>query len=370
MSFPSILIVAGDPSGDKHASSVVRKLRLKFPESRVWGIGGPLMKKEGFEPVFPFEPFNKMGFLEVVSHLPFFLRAKRKLIKKMRQSKPDCLICVDYPGFNMLLMKEAKKMGIPVFWYIAPMVWAWKKKRAEELGRCCAHIGCIFPFEVDYFAPYTKNVSFVGNPLVEEIAFRKREIDKKAPVVAIIPGSRAQEIEKMLVPMIEAYKIFKARFPKARGIVSQCRPFPESVDGKLKEAGLEVFTGPLQELLGKVDLAMVTSGTATLETALCGVPMVIVYKTSSVSYAIYKLLVKVSFIGLPNIIANEKVVPECIQDDAEPQKIADCLGEYIDNEEKLSLTMQKFETIRSTLGFYNPSVKIAEIVSTILGSDT
>lgn len=367
MSFPSVLIVAGEPSGDQHASAVVRELRTVFPESKIWGIGGPLMKQEGFEAVFPFEPFNRMGFLEVVSHLPFFLDAKNKLIKMMQRSRPHCLICVDYPGFNMLLMKAANKMGIPVLWYIAPMVWAWKKKRAETLARNAAHIACIFPFEVAYFKPYTKNVSFVGNPLLETNDYKKGKINKSEPVVAIIPGSRKQEVEKMLNPMIQSYKKLKLKFPSLRGIVSRCRTLPDSMfNNVLSETDLELFSGPLHELLYRSDIAMVTSGTATLETALYGIPMVIAYKTSFISYYIYKSLVKISYIGLPNIIAGEKIVPECIQYEANSEKIANRLGEYLNNDTYFTRTVEELESIRKTLGFYKPSVKVAEIAANLM----
>lgn len=368
MSSPSIVIVAGEPSGDKHASAVIRELKKLFPQSKMWGIGGPLMQKEGFDSILPFGPFNRMGFLEVVSHLSFFLQAKSKLVKMMRDSKPDCLICVDYPGFNMPLMKNAFKMGIPVLWYIAPMVWAWKKKRAKTMAKYASHIGCIFPFEVDYFKPFTENVSFVGNPLVEQLYYKKEKNNVKEPVIAIIPGSRKQEVEKILNPMTQSYKILKQKFPSLRGIVSHCNTLPDSMFDDITKGGedLELFSGPLHELLSRADLALVTSGTATLETALLGVPMVIVYRTSLVSYLIYKTLVKIPYIGLPNIIAGKKIVPECIQNEANPQEIADLLGEFLNNKRLFTQTVENLEGIRSILGFYKPSVKIAQIAKILL----
>ena len=167
MNSPSIMFVAGDPSGDKHASFVVKRLKDEVPESDIWGIGGPGMQSAGLRTLMPFEPFNRMGFIEVALHISFFLHAKKQLINEMKKNRPDCLVCVDYPGFNMQLMKAASEMKIPVVWYIAPMVWAWKAKRAQILAENTAHIACIFPFEVCYFKPFTNNVSFVGNPLVE-----------------------------------------------------------------------------------------------------------------------------------------------------------------------------------------------------------
>ena len=177
------------------------------------------MQAEGFSALLPFEPFNRMGFLEVISHLPFFLSAKKLVIDEMKSRRPDCLILVDYPGFNMPVMKAAHSLGIPVLWYIAPMVWAWKRKRAEVLGKLATHIACIFPFEVQYFTPFTSSVSFVGNPLMEsvsKISGKKDSLDEGEIDLAIVPGSRAQEVKKMLPEMISAYWILKECYPRVK----------------------------------------------------------------------------------------------------------------------------------------------------------
>lgn len=191
---PSYMVLAGDPSGDLHTAPILRRLKELQPDCNLYGIGGPAMQEAGFTALYPFEPFNRMGYAEVIRHLAFFLTVKKQLIAHMKVHRPACLLCVDYSGFNIPMMKAAHALGIPVIWYIAPMVWAWKRKRAAILARYATHICCIFPFEVPYFKAHTNQVSFVGNPLVESRAaatsgaqIKQRTLPEK-PVLAIIPG--------------------------------------------------------------------------------------------------------------------------------------------------------------------------------------
>jgi lipid-A-disaccharide synthase len=366
---PNIMFIAGDPSGDTHSAPVVKRILVEYPGARVWGIGGPLMQKEGFEPLLPFEPFNKMGFLEVARHLGFFLKAKSFLINQLQSNRPDLVVCVDYPGFNIPFMKAAKKLGIPVLWYIAPMVWAWKKKRAAVLAQGASHIACIFPFEVDYFKPYTENVSFVGNPLVEAIDKEGRSQEKSKntrPTVAIVPGSRVQEIEKMLFTMVDAYKIMKQKVPDLQGVISRCRGIPDSFFSGLEIEGISFSSESLNEIMKRADVAMVKSGTATLETALMGIPHVIVYKTSWVSYKILKSFVKIKFIGLPNIISGSEIVPECIQKDADPSIVASKLLPFLQNRDYHRETVGKLTGLKNLLGEKYPSEAVFSLIQSIL----
>lgn len=330
------------------------------------------MQAQGFCSLMPFEPFNRMGFLEVIAHLSFFLNAKKYLIRQMKERRPHCVVCVDYPGLNMPLMKEAHKLGIPVVWYIAPMVWAWKKKRASVLGRYASHIACIFPFEVKHFSPFTNKVSFVGNPLVEAMELergKKRERDDKRIILAIVPGSRKQEVEKMLPLMVDAYKILKSRYPSLTGKISCCGSVPPYMyDNVIKNTDLELVSGALRDLLRESHLALVTSGTATLETALMGIPLVIGYRTSLVTYSIFKSLVKISYIGLPNIIAGEQIVPECIQGEADCSSMAEKLQDYIENRDIYEKTENRLLALRQLLGSQKPSLAVARIINDVISS--
>ncbi|MCL2182515.1 MAG: lipid-A-disaccharide synthase [Chitinispirillia bacterium] len=369
---PTVMFIAGEPSGDMHAAAVINKLKGIRGDINIWGIGGPKMAAAGLEQVMPFEPFNRMGYVEVLSGLPFFLNAKKKLIRMMSTSRrPDVLVCVDYSGFNMPMMKAARGLGIPVVWYIAPMVWAWKRKRAEVLGNQASHIAVIFPFEAKYFSPYPAPVTFVGNPLTESLP----PIDtsfKKFPAggdfrLAIVPGSRSQEIKNMLGVMLGAADLLVKKHPRVKVAVSKFSRFDDRQFRKASELGFELFDGPLPELIRQSDLALITSGTATLETALLGVPMVISYRTSPLTYAIYKSFVKIGHIGLPNIITGTTVVPECIQNDASPEKLFAEMDKFVSTPSYWENAAKSLLSLRSKLGEKTPSSEVADILYSYLG---
>jgi len=375
MSAPSVMFVAGDPSGDEHASHILPKLRELVPNCRCFGIGGPAMTAYGFESLLPFEEFNRMGLIEVLTHLPFFLKAKKRLIAALDIEKPKVLVCVDYPGLNFQLMEAAKARNIPVVWYIVPQVWAWKKKRAAILGNQASFIGTVFPFEVDYFKQYPAPVAFVGHPLVE--ALEKRQVlhaparlafDKSSSFrIALIPGSRKQEIVHILPEMVKAAILLKKKYPHIQLTVSRCRHFSEEMFKKMcRGADIEITTGSLSDLLSKTDMALVTSGTATLETALAQIPLVIAYRASSFNYALMKNMVTVPFIGLPNIVANEKIVPECIQGEASAKNMASEIEKYIVSREHYDSTVDKLSQLKNMLGSKKPSEEIANAISSFI----
>ncbi len=369
MSSRVYMFIAGDPSGDSHSAAIIRNLRSHEPDCRCIGVGGPEMQSAGFEPLMPFEPFNRMGFFEVITHIAFFLKARKRLIKLMKKEKINCLVCVDYSGFNIPMMKAASSMGIPVVWYIVPMVWAWKKKRAKVLARYATHICCIFPFEPPYFLPFTKNVSFVGNPVAEYITnynhmpLCKDKISSQ-PLLAIIPGSRLQEVVKLLKPMIGAYNIIKKRYPSVRAVVSRYTTLPDEIFSDACVGNdIEIDSGPLSSVLKRADIALVASGTATLETALFGVPHVIVYKTSFITYNLFKLFINnIEFVGLPNIISKAAVVPECIQKNAAENVLAERLDRFLSDEMYYRKTAEKLFEIRNMLGTERPSYVVSEII--------
>jgi lipid-A-disaccharide synthase len=370
----SILFIAGDPSGDQHTAAVVRRTREEFPDMPLWGIGGPAMEREGFEPVMPFAPFNRMGYLEVATHIRFFLSAQKKLIALMEERRPGALVCVDYSGFNMPMMKAAHKIGIPVLWYIAPMVWAWKRKRAAVVGTYASHIATIFPFEAPYFSAYKAPVTFVGNPTVEAMELEgcfakgiKKHPGSGSFKLAIVPGSRRHEIEHMLPLMLEAFTMLKRRFPGLRACVSRYQGLPaDFYKNYCGAAQVEVFDGPLREMLQRADCAFVASGTATLETALLGIPLIVTYHASFITHAIFKKLIRIPFIGLPNIIAGEAIVPECIQEQAEPANLALTLERFILSPKLYNNTVCKLIALRKNLGEKKPSVEVSALLKAMV----
>jgi lipid-A-disaccharide synthase len=377
------MFVAGDLSGDEHAAAVIRRLLGMLPGMKTFGIGGPGMAEAGFERLMPFEPFNRMGLIEVVRHLPFFLKAKSYLVKVLSERRPSLLVCVDYPGFNVPLMKAARKMGVPVVWYIVPQVWAWKKKRAEVLGRCASFIGVVFPFEVPYFSPYPAPVKFVGHPLVEllektgHVATGRQKasfLDKTGTIrCAVVPGSREQEIVRMLGPMMAAMNILKKKYPNLSVTVSRSKGLPKepfrskcSLFQSLYPESITISDDPLVDVLRASDCAVVTSGTATLQTALLGIPLVIAYRTSALTYFLLKRMVTLPYIGLPNIVAGEKIVPELIQHEASPQNIADKVSTFIESPELYIKTVEKLGELREKLGGKTPSVEVAAAIRSIV----
>jgi lipid-A-disaccharide synthase len=366
-SLVSVVIIAGDPSGDIHAAPVIRELKKLYPHISVWGIGGPHMEKEGFCPILPFTPFNKMGFWEVITHIGFFLAAKKMLLREIEKRRPDCVLCVDYPGFNMPVMKEVRKLSIPVVWYIAPMVWAWKHKRAITMGQQASEIACIFPFEVKYFDKYTKRVHFVGNPTVEDFCTNvvsvNTSMEERNRTIAIIPGSRRQEIVKMLPVMLDAFRQLKKEYPDLKAEVSCFNLVSKSLyEITSHYDSVTLTTKSLREMASSSFLAIVKSGTATLEVALTGTPMVIAYKTSPLTYALAKKLVKIKFIGLPNIIADQCIVPECIQDDMNPDLLASSLSRFITDKKYYDTTVENLIKLRELLGAKKPSAFVASLI--------
>ncbi|MBN2035575.1 MAG: lipid-A-disaccharide synthase [Chitinispirillaceae bacterium] len=375
MATPSLMFIAGDPSGDQHTAAVVERVRQSHPDAECWGIGGPAMQRAGFLPVMPFEQFNRMGFLEVIGHLPFFFAAKKTLVRLLAKRKPQALVCVDYSGFNIPMMKAAARRGVPVVWYIAPMVWAWNRKRAAVLCRHAAHIAVIFPFETACFSSRQTSVTFVGNPTVE--AMERHGLFSRLPRtpspgsslhLVIVPGSRRQEIEHMLPRMIGAAAILQERFGPFRVTVSQYGTLPTQIyKNHIGARPIALHSGPLRDLLVQADLALVTSGTATLETALIGIPFIIAYHTSVITYTIARRLVRIPHVGLPNIIAGEIIVPECIQEQADPQNLALTLGRFIESPRLYENTVKRLTALRHELGRKRPSEEVSRIIMKTIG---
>jgi len=372
MASRKIMFVAGDPSGDVHASHVIRSLREKEPDTECYGVGGQNMVAAGLSQLVPFEPFNCMGFLEVFKSLPFLLKAKHLLLKRMKQDRPAAVVLVDYASFNIPLLKAARRLGLPVVWYIAPKVWAWKEKRAAVIGNHASAIATIFPFEVKCFEAFPARTEFVGNPLVEDLNHKGRTApplpsnDKPGAYfrMAIVPGSRRQEVNNMLGPMLDAYLEARRSYRQMRAVVSRCPWLPDRLYEQCRNmGGVDLFEGPLDELFSGTDLALVTSGTATLEAALRGIPHVIAYRTSTVSYRIYRSLIKVPFIGLPNIVAGRALLPECIQDQANADTISKEIRRFINDRAYYMSTRQQLVALREELGSKRPSQEVARLVS-------
>ena len=328
---PRVLIVAGEPSGDAHAARILRAMRRRHPGLEARGFGGDALEAEGFHALRHTRDLSVMGFVEVVKRYGFFRRAFRELVAETRRWRPELILLVDYPGFNLRFAEAVRDTGIPIVQYVCPQVWAWKQSRIPKMARVLDRLICIFPFEPGLFKNVNLDARYCGHPLVEETEGVEADPDwtPGAPGLALAPGSRAQEIERLFPVMWQTAQQLQERVPDLHVRVSAADAARERQMRDLAARhGWEepcFLRGRMRELVKGADAALVTSGTATLETALVGTPMLVVYKTSVVTYAIGKRLVNVPHIGMVNLVAEKEVCTEFIQDAAEPDAMADAL---------------------------------------------
>ena len=372
-----ILISAGEASGDIHAAAVTAAIKKIDSSAEVFGMGGDALRNAGGEVLFDIKDHGVMGFVEVLKKLPDLFKLRDDFEKVMDERKPDCLITVDYPGFNMKLAKLAHDKGIPVVSYIAPSAWAWHKSRAKKVAKIVDKVACIFPFEYDVYKEAGAPVEFVGHPLVdivkpkmsqaEAMTFAGKEEGKK--LILLMPGSRLMEIEKMLPTLLEAAKLIKKQLPEVSFVMPRAGTIPIGLlEEKIKASGLEVkiTEGNNYDLFSVADLALATSGTVTLEAALCGLGSVIVYKTNPVTYFIAKLVVNIPHIGLPNIVAAKSVLPELIQNDFTPAKVAQEALALLESERNAKMK-EDLAYVKERLGKPGAVGRVAELVLKIAG---
>ncbi|OOG71789.1 lipid-A-disaccharide synthase [Algoriphagus sp. A40] len=360
-----IYIISGERSGDLHASNLVSAMKGLDRSAQFRGMGGNYSKAAGVDLAVDYSEIAVMGFLEVVLGFRKVLKYLNLVKKDLLSYRPDALILVDYGGFNMKIAAFAKEKGIPVHYYIPPKVWAWNQKRALKLKAFTDQIYSILPFEPEFFEKFDMKVHYVGNPLLDEIRkfkphdffFQKNELSFQ-PIIALLPGSRKQEIESMLDKMISLVR----EFPNAQFVIAGVDSVPDSVYEPARKAGLKVVINQTYDLLHHATAAVVTSGTATLETALFRVPQIVVYRTSSVSYMIAKNLIRVPFISLVNLIAGKEVVKELIQDDFSVEKLREELNRIFTNVVYKGGILQGYDLIQERIGEGSASERTAKLL--------
>ena len=360
-----IYIISGERSGDLHASNLVLALKSTNPQLSFRGMGGSYSKEVGVELAVDYSEVALMGFLEVVLGFRKVLKYLNLVKNDLLSFRPDALVLVDYGGFNMKIAAFAKEKGIPVHYYIPPKVWAWNQNRAFKLKEITDQIYSILPFEPEFFAKFGMDVHYVGNPLLDEIRkfaphdffFQKNELSYQ-PIIALLPGSRKQEINGMLDRMIALVK----EFPNSQFVIAGVDSLPESIYDPAKKAGIKVVFNQTYDLLSHATAAVVTSGTATLETALFRVPQIVVYRTSSISYLIAKRLIRVPFISLPNLIGGKEVVKELIQDDFSVEKLREELNRIFTNMVYKGEMLQGYDLIRDKIGEESASEKTGRLI--------
>lgn len=372
-----ILISAGEVSGDIHASAVTAAIKKIDPNTEVFGMGGDNLRNAGGEVLFDIKDHGVMGFVEVIKKLPDLFKLRDDFEKVMDERKPDCLITVDYPGFNMKLAKLAHDKGIPVVSYIAPSAWAWHKSRARNVAKIVDRVACIFPFEYDVYKEAGAKVEFVGHPLVDIVKPSMPIDEAKAfagkkeccPLILLMPGSRLMEIQKMLPTLLDGAKLIKKQLPEVDFVMPRAGSIPvEMLEEKIKASGLDVkiTEGNNYDLFSVADLALATSGTVTLEAALCGLGSVIVYRTNPLTYLIAKMVVNIPHIGLPNIVAAKSVLPELIQNEFTATNLAKEAIKLLEPERNAQMK-KDLEYVKERLGKPGAVERVAELVLEIAG---
>ncbi|MBI4832877.1 MAG: lipid-A-disaccharide synthase [Candidatus Lindowbacteria bacterium] len=372
-----IFIVAGEASGDKHAANLVRAMRTVMPGVRAEGLGGERMQQAGCDLRADLVAVAVMGFVQVVAKLPFFRRLLAETTEYLRQNRPDALVLVDYPGFNLRLAAAAKKLGIPVAYYISPQIWAWRPGRIHKIARLVDKMIVIFPFEEELYRKVNVDVTYVGHPLLD--SFSEAELDARfldgmdipdpSAVFGILPGSRKQEIRAVLPTLVETAKIIAARMPQARFLI------PCSSQGNMEltktivgESGIpaRLFVGKVYDVARASRCCMVVSGTATLEVAWFLTPLVVVYKTGHLAWLLGRRLLRVPHISLINILAGREIVPEMLQYRMRPELLAARVTELCREGDERRVVIEELKGVREKLGAPGASLRAARAVCELI----
>ncbi len=365
--------MAGEASGDLHGANLVKSLKSLDTAIQFYGIGGEKLRKAGMKIAFDSSELAVVGITEVFSKLSLIYRAFRYLKKTLRETKPDLVILIDYPDFNLRIAKVAFGMQIPVFYYISPQVWAWRKNRVKKIARLVDKMAVLFSFETHFYEKEDVDVRWVGHPLLDvakpefskKEAFDKFGLREDQLTVGILPGSRKGEVDRLLPEMLKAAELLAKRLKNVQFVLPAALTLDAGqITDMIKKRGgvkVKVLNGHIYDVLNISHLAIVASGTATLEAAIMGTPMVILYKVSFLTYFIGKCLIKIRDVGLVNIVAGRQVVPELIQKEANPEKISETVLKILENPKAILNLKQELAEIKKKLGDSGASERVARI---------
>ncbi|HFC53767.1 MAG TPA: lipid-A-disaccharide synthase [Gammaproteobacteria bacterium] len=391
---PRIMIVAGEASGDLHGGNLVAALLRMAPHATLFGIGGARMRAAGVDVRVDIAELAVMGLVEVLLHYPRLRGVLRRAEEMLRGERPDLLITVDFPGFNLRLAGSARKLGIRVLHYISPQVWAWREHRVKSIARRVDMMAVLFPFEVPFYERHGVPVRFVGHPLVDSVrptmqradARRHFGLESGRPVLGLLPGSRRSELRRLMPLLLESAALLQGRFPDLQLLLplassleigdlapwlvplTEEEPLPYPLCRAIGRESLQIR---VVERLGhdamqSCDAAITASGTATLELALLGVPMVIVYRLSPLTHAVARRMVRIPYVGLANIVAGEKIVPELIQHHARPEAVASASARFLEDPELTHSTREKLAAVREGLGKPGGAENVARLALEVL----
>lgn len=368
-----IMFSAGEASGDTHGASVAKALREIYPSVEMFGMGGNLMDEAGVRIVYDIKNLGVIGLVEIVKSLPKFFKLRTYLKRIMMKERPDVLVCIDYPGFNMKLAEVAHQLGIPVLYYIAPTIWAWHSSRGKTIKKYVTKVASIFPFEAEAYGKYNCDVEFVGHPLVD-IVHPTMSVDEsmiyfnawaEAKRVLLMPGSRKQEVLSLLDVMLESGE----KLLQSHEDVQFFLPRAHTIDRfeletfiKERRVPVTITEDHTYDLMQICDVCLAASGTATLETAMMELPTILLYKVSPITYGIGKMVVNLSHVGLPNIIAGKEVIPELLQSDVSADNIVEHMLPLLDDLKENEHMRQELRTVRDKLGEPGAVKRVAELI--------
>jgi len=378
------MIVTGEASGDLHGSNLVRSMRTISPDLIFFGMGGKNLKNAGVDILFDAAKISVVGATEVFSHLGDILAARRTLINAMRERKPFLLILIDFPDFNLMLAAKAKKLNIPVFYYITPQVWAWRKGRVRKIGRLANRVAVILPFEQDFFRKHGKEVDFVGHPLFDSVTtsttrdefLASLSVDPAKTVVGLLPGSRKKEIISLLPDFLAAAKLLTERsdndytflIPRAPTVSLQLLE-DNGLNEYRKNLDIRVTDQDRYNLMASCDAVVATSGTVILELAILEVPTVVTYRVSPHTYFLGRLLIHLQWFSLVNLIADRTIIPELLQDEVTPENIAGELALILPEGKERSAMLQGLKEVKNKLGRPGASKRAAEIALSVVNQN-
>lgn len=367
-----ILIVAGEPSGDLHASDLVKNLKALDADLEFFGMGGAMLRNAGVRIEYDITDMALVGVVEVLKNIFTVGKVFKGLLKKIDSGGVDLAILVDYPGFNLRLAKELKKRKLPVVYYISPQVWAWGRGRINIIKRCVNKILVFFKFEEELYKTCGVDAEFVGHPLVDtvkvtvpkDLFIKKYSLDGNKRTIALLPGSRALEVRALLAIMAAGAGLISAKMKNVQFAVAKHPSLPSNL---YEEAlggnnNIRIVESDTCNLLNASDFAIVASGTATLETAIVGTPMIIVYRASPITYILYHMVNTIDFLGLVNIIAGKEVAPELLQYEATAEKIADKVTELVSDGKKIAAIREDLKRVTSSLGDGGASLRAARAI--------
>lgn len=370
-----LLLSAGEASGDLHAAAIARALRRREPNVQMMGMGGVHMAEAGVKLLIDIEQSSVVGITEVMRQIPEFLRKRAFLRRWMEVQRPDALVCVDFPDFHLRLASDAKRLGVPVVYHIPPKAWAWRPKRARRVAELADAVSCLFNFEAEFYRREGARVLAIGHPLLDVLqeanppspqeARRRFGLPSEVSVLGLLPGSRRREVVSLLPRMVQATQILQKEIPNLRVLLPKANTVSEqTLRAAARNAleGVQVISNATYEALRACDFVLAASGTVTLEAALLGVPMAVVYRLSAVTFVLAKRLVRVRFSALPNLIVGREIVPELLQKAASAENMAQMVRLYLRDPALREEQRRAFREVAAALGEKGAAERVAEIV--------